>query len=109
MEKEFDDMEASAWFKAELAMEVDIAVKAERELVKLRIGFLRQWLNERVGDDLITNEDLEYWLTKVPINPKEMIKYPDIGYCPKCGKLTNRGKDGKCLKCKGESGLSTKK
>ncbi len=30
--------------------------------LKINIGFLRQWLNERTSDKLLTNEDLETWL-----------------------------------------------
>lgn len=38
------------------------------EILKVRIGMLRQWLNEdRITDSkkLVTNEDLIYWLQPV--------------------------------------------
>ncbi len=28
----------------------------------IRIGMLRQWLNEKPADRLVTNEDIKYWL-----------------------------------------------
>lgn len=28
------------------------------------VGFLRQWLNEKPADKMVTNEDIIYWLTK---------------------------------------------
>jgi hypothetical protein len=39
--------------------------KAERELIRNNIGFLRQWLNERTqkeSERLVTNKDIETWL-----------------------------------------------
>ena len=32
------------------------------EKVEANIGFLRQWLNEKPKDRLVTNKDIEYWL-----------------------------------------------
>lgn len=32
------------------------------ELLESRIGFLRQWLNEKPSDLLVTNADIKYWL-----------------------------------------------
>ena len=34
--------------------------------MKGKIGLLRQWLNERHRDRLVTNEDLETWLLDTP-------------------------------------------
>lgn len=39
-----------------------IGAKDERNKTMARIGFLRQWLNERLEDRLITNKDIEFWL-----------------------------------------------
>ena len=33
-----------------------------KEEISGRIGFLRQWLNEKSADRLVTNEDIEEWL-----------------------------------------------
>ena len=38
------------------------AKQEERERIKQNIGQLRQWLNERTEDRLITNEDIETFL-----------------------------------------------
>ena len=40
------------------------AKQEERERIKKNIGQLRQWLNERTEDRLITNEDIETFLNK---------------------------------------------
>lgn len=40
------------------------AKQEERERIKQNIGQLRQWLNERTEDRLITNEDIETFLNK---------------------------------------------
>lgn len=34
------------------------------EDIKKNIGFLRQWLNEKPKDRLVTNKDIEKWLFK---------------------------------------------
>jgi hypothetical protein len=42
------------------------------EKVKGRIGFLRQWLNERPSDFIVTNEVIEAWLLEA--SPLDEIK-----------------------------------
>jgi len=37
-------------------------VEEERERVKSKVGWLRQWLNEKPKDMLVTNEQIEEWL-----------------------------------------------
>ena len=36
--------------------------KKERERIKGNVGMLRQWLNERPKDVLVTNKEIELWL-----------------------------------------------
>ena len=55
------------WFKERLKE----AVESERARIGSRVGFLRQWLNERPKDILITNEDIELWLE---LDSKPIIK-----------------------------------
>ncbi len=57
------------WFKEpvlsaedELTKALDQTQQATIKQIKINIGFLRQWLNERTSDKLLTNEDLETWL-----------------------------------------------
>jgi len=38
------------------------ALEQERIKIKKNIGFLRQWLNEKPEDRLVTNKDIEEWL-----------------------------------------------
>ena len=38
------------------------AKREERELVKVNIGYLRQWINEISTTHLVTNEEIEEWL-----------------------------------------------
>lgn len=38
------------------------AVEKERERIRSRVGWLRQWLNEKPADMLVTNEQIEGWL-----------------------------------------------
>lgn len=40
------------------------AKQEERGRIRKNIGQLRQWLNERTEDRLITNEDIETFLNK---------------------------------------------
>ena len=40
------------------------AIEEATKIKKHNIGMLRQWLNERTGDRLLTNEDLEMWLNQ---------------------------------------------
>ena len=47
------------------------AVKADRSRIGSRVGLLRQWLNERPKDILITNKDIELWLE---LDSKPIIK-----------------------------------
>jgi len=53
------------------------------ELLKIRIGMLRQWLNEdRITDSkkLVTNDDLIYWLRPA------IEVYEAKNMCDQCGK-----------------------
>ncbi len=36
--------------------------KEQREKMRKNIGMLRQWLNERPNKNLVTNDEIEYWL-----------------------------------------------
>ena len=48
--------------KAFLHKELSALIEEERKSIKNRIGFLRQWLNEKDKDRLVTNRDIEVWL-----------------------------------------------
>lgn len=41
---------------------VDDKMQEREDKLKQNIGMLRQFLNERTSDKLLTNEDLEIWL-----------------------------------------------
>ncbi len=41
------------------------------EEVRKNVGFLRQWINEKPKDMLVTNENIEYWLFDVSFKTKE--------------------------------------
>jgi len=72
VDKRFDEKwpfngytEAREQVKSFFHQELDKAVKAEREQIKVRIGWLRQWLNEeriKDVDKFVTNEQIENWL-----------------------------------------------
>lgn len=55
-----------------LARLLQKAREEEREQLKIKIGMLRQWLNERNTSNLVTNEELEAWL----LDPTTMIQLP---------------------------------
>ena len=78
-EKEFDDNSfiialkgASDFNKYQYFLMRDICIdkiipkakQEERERILKNIGLLRQWLNERTEDRLITNEDIKTFLNK---------------------------------------------
>ncbi len=53
------------WEEKQLKPFLDLLDKTQQatiKQIKINIGFLRQWLNERTSDKLLTNEDLETWL-----------------------------------------------
>lgn len=54
--------ELRAFLKSELTSLISQVQQAERERIKSKVGFLRQWINERSKIYLITNSDIEYWL-----------------------------------------------
>lgn len=58
----------------ELGDFIQEAVEAERERIESRIGFLRQWLNEKPADLLVTNEAIKLWLELNSPIIKERIK-----------------------------------
>ena len=44
-------------------------------ITKVRISFLRQWLNELPPDHLVTNDEIEYWLFPMKDKPKPRERY----------------------------------
>ena len=70
MELEFKILEVETWgtdrlkhfISSHLQKTYEVAEKAGYEKCKRNIGQLRQWLNEKDPNKLVTNEDIEYWL-----------------------------------------------
>jgi hypothetical protein len=50
------------WVDQAIVMSITQFRKEEKKRIKFGIGLLRQWLNERLSDELITNKDLELFL-----------------------------------------------
>lgn len=54
-----------SWFESKLE-----EVRGEEiQKIKNNIGFLRQWINEKPNNKLVTNHDIEEWLLK--FNPQK--------------------------------------
>ncbi len=62
-EADFDNLEDSSWGKAFRMMCEEEGYRRAVEEVNKDIGFLRQWLNEKPTDRLVTNEDIRKFLT----------------------------------------------
>ena len=58
--------------------------------VKERVGFLRQWINEKPKDMMVTNEQIETWLFDVK-DKEALIKPNIVAYCAQCGKVLKSG------------------
>lgn len=59
-EKEYDKVVKK--YTTLLTTQREEAVKEERERIKGKIGWLRQWLNEKPADEMVTNKHIEHWL-----------------------------------------------
>lgn len=53
---------ASPASQKEIASFISQTLLTEREMINSNIGMLRQWLNEKPDDRLVTNEDIKHWL-----------------------------------------------
>src|SRR3990167_11467302 len=52
----------------------DAAIKETMEKIRSKVGFLRQWLNEKPENRLVTNEDIDKWLGLIGNEAIEQMK-----------------------------------